>query len=218
MKNTPVIYENDEILILNKPAGLAVQGGQGVSLSLDTGLARETGRPVYLVHRLDKDTAGLMIVAKTPEAAAEWTRRIASRLVSREYTAVCVGEPERAAGVIRADIVRRGVRKSAVTRYEVTERRSVVLGGEAAVLSVVRLRLETGRTHQIRIHTAMSGFPVAGDDLYGNFRLNRLLKKEYGVRRLMLCATRLDARGFGDDLSFEIPLPPHMELRKRDAM
>ena len=88
----PIIYENDEIIIINKPAGLAVQGGQGVVHSVDRDFAEQVGYKIYLVHRLDKDTAGLMVVAKNPVAAGKWTKLIGSKIVKKEYVALCVGK------------------------------------------------------------------------------------------------------------------------------
>ena len=86
----PIIYDNSEIFIINKKAGMSVQGGEKVSHPLDEELSRQTGQKVYLVHRLDKDTSGLMIVAKTPAAANKWTKLIGSKEVEKEYIAICI--------------------------------------------------------------------------------------------------------------------------------
>lgn len=91
MKELPIVYENKEILIVNKPAGLAVQGGQGVKNPLDQLLGRQLGTKVYPVHRLDKETSGLLVVARTSAAAGLWTRLIASGQVKKEYQALCFG-------------------------------------------------------------------------------------------------------------------------------
>ena len=87
MNTVPILYENDEIYVINKPAGLAVQGGQGVAHSLDEDFAKQVGQKVYLVHRLDKDTSGLMVVAKSSFAAGMWTKLISSKAVKKEYIA-----------------------------------------------------------------------------------------------------------------------------------
>ena len=81
----PLVYENDEIFIIDKPAGLAVQGGQGIVHSVDRDFAEQTGQKVFLVHRLDKDTSGLMIVAKNPPAAGKWTKIIGSKIARKEW-------------------------------------------------------------------------------------------------------------------------------------
>ena len=91
MKEIPIIYENNEILIVNKRAGLAVQGGEGVKNPLDSLLSEQLGAKVYPVHRLDKETSGLLVVAKTSAAAHLWTGIIASGQVKKEYQALCFG-------------------------------------------------------------------------------------------------------------------------------
>ncbi len=209
MNSVPVIYENDEIYIVNKPAGMPVQGGANAAHPLDVEFSRQTGKKVFLVHRLDRDTAGLMVVAKSPAAAAKWASLVASKKVSREYTAVCAGAMVPESGIIDEPLVQHGVRKSAVTRYETLRRWSCVCCGTEIEFSVLRLVLETGRMHQIRIHLAASGCPIAGDDMHGNFRLNRLLRKEAGLRRMLLVSSRLTVPSGKSSLIFEIPLPDY---------
>ncbi len=217
MKSCPIIYENDEILIVNKAAGLSVQGGQGVAHPLDEELSKELGYRIHLVHRLDKETCGLLVVAKTPQAAAKWTALIGAKQVKKEYTAVCFGVPEIAgkpllpgeSATIRAPIGKGGKMQEAVTH--VTLMRSWELPGTDVTLSLVQLVLGTGRMHQIRIHLALAKSPVVGDDLHGNFKLNRLLRKERGSKLLMLCARRLTVPAPGGKSGrFEVPLPEHI--------
>ena len=93
MNVLPILFENDEILIINKRAGLAVQGGEKVSHSVDELLAKQIGQKVYPVHRLDKDTSGILVVAKSSSAAGKWTQLIASGSVKKQYTAFCLGIP-----------------------------------------------------------------------------------------------------------------------------
>ncbi|MBR1615508.1 MAG: RluA family pseudouridine synthase, partial [Treponema sp.] len=90
----PIEYEDDEILVINKPAGLAVQGGEGVAHPMDEELPKQLGYKIHLVHRLDKETCGLMVVAKNPEAASKWIKLIEGKLVAKEYTAICFGAPK----------------------------------------------------------------------------------------------------------------------------
>lgn len=211
MKNIPIIYENDEIFIINKPSGVPVQGGEGIAHPLDRELPEQTGCKVYLVHRLDQDTAGLMVVAKTPEAAARWTKLIAGHEVRKEYDAVCIGKFTEKAGTISEDIVQHGGERNAVTRYRVTGEGSVACAdGTALPVSLVHLVLETGRMHQIRIHLSKQGCPVAGDDQHGNFRQNKLLRKAAGVKRLMLAAVTLTVPLGNKPQTFTAPLPEHM--------
>ncbi len=211
MNSVPIIYENDEIYIVNKPAGMPVQGGEKAAHPLDVEFSRQTGKKVFLVHRLDRDTAGLMVVAKSPAAAAKWTALVASKTVSREYTAVCAGVMAPESGIIDEPLVQHGIRKNAVTGYETLRRWSCVCGGTETEFSVLRLVLETGRMHQIRIHLAACGCPIAGDDRHGNFRLNRLLRKEAGLRRMLLISSKLTVPAGKSSLAFEIPLPDYAE-------
>ena len=211
----PVIYENDEIIIINKPAGLAVQGGQGVVHSVDRDFAEQVGYKIYLVHRLDKDTSGLMVVAKTPVAAGKWTKLIGSKIVKKEYLALCAGKMPAKKGIIHEDIVQHGDQKSAVTHYQVEREWTVPYENESGAgelaLSLIRLQLETGRMHQIRIHLAKNNCPIAGDDQHGNFKLNKLLKKACGIKRLQLAAVRLTVPLDGKEKVFEIPNPFDVE-------
>ena len=191
MNAIPIVYENEEIIIINKPAGVSVQGGEGVAHPLDRELPKQTGHEIFLVHRLDKDTSGLMIAAKTKPAAAKWSKLVASRAVKKEYDAICIGTFSERQGVITDDVVQHGEIKRAVTQYAVSEVFEIDCGGEKLSLSLVHLTLETGRMHQIRIHLAKKGCPIALDDKHGNFAKNKLLKKYCGTKRLLLCASKL---------------------------
>ncbi len=127
MREVPVIYENAEILVVNKPAGLAVQGGEGVRNPLDRLLAERLGAKVYPVHRLDKETSGLLVVAKSAAAAGIWTRLIASGRVRKEYRALCFGlargldsaSAVGKTGRLEQPVMVAGERKSAETFYRV---------------------------------------------------------------------------------------------------
>ena len=208
----PIIYEDSEIFVINKRQGLAVQGGAGISHSVDSDLAAQVGQKIYLVHRLDKETSGLLVCAKNPRAAAKWTRILGEKAAEKEYKALCFGAMKNPRGKISSDIVERGVKKRAETFYE-TEKvfeipsegaddgfenrdgknteSKVPAGGLPRKISLLRLRLGTGRTHQLRIHLAAEGVPICGDDKHGDFSANRLLKKKFGIKRLCLCAFRL---------------------------
>ena len=207
----PVVYENDEIFIIDKPAGLAVQGGQGVVHSVDRDFAEQTGQKVFLVHRLDKDTSGLMIVAKNPVAAGKWTKIIGSKIARKEYVALCAGRISPKSGVIKENVIQHGDEKSAVTHYQVEKEWSVPYENENGAgeipLSLIRLQLETGRMHQIRIHLAKNNCPIAGDDQHGNFKLNKLLKKVCKIKRLQLAAVKLTIPLEGKEKVFELNIP-----------
>lgn len=211
MNLVPILYENEEIYVINKPAGLAVQGGQGVSHSLDVDFAKQVGNKVYLVHRLDKDTYGLMIVAKTPAAAGKWTKLIGSKIAVKEYVAICTGSLKQKKGVIHDDVVQHGETKAAVTNYEVEKEWDLTVPAneendtpeQIIHMLQIRLRLETGRMHQIRIHLAKQGCPIAGDDQHGNFKVNKLLKKYFKIKTLQLCSQKLSIPVDGKEKIFE---------------
>lgn len=212
MISIPIIYENSDILIINKPAGLAVQGGQNVTHSLDKDLSEQLGYKIYLVHRLDKDTNGLMIVAKSPFAASIWTNLIGSKKVKKEYIAICAGTLNQKKGIIKENIVQHGIEKNAVTEYEVEETFTRSGTEHEYTFSKIRLKLETGRMHQIRIHLAKQNCPIAADDQHGNFKLNKALKKELKIKQLLLCSQRLSVPIDGKIETFSIELPDFMLL------
>lgn len=193
-----IVYQTDEILVVNKPCGMSTQGGRGAGITLEEVLQHQLGqsgkREVYLVHRLDRDTSGLMIVARSSAAAAKWASLIKSRQVQKEYMALCIGLPRLMQGTIKTPIDG----APAKTRYEVlgagqTEINNAQMGGGGGclTLSLIRARLVTGRKHQIRIHLASIGYPIAGDDKHGNFALNRTLRKECSLRALCLASVKL---------------------------
>ncbi len=221
-ENIPVdvIYEDSDIIVLNKQAGLVVHPAAGhpsgtlVNALLYhcrdlEGVGGEL-RP-GIVHRLDKDTSGVMVVAKNERAMNILARQFKNKRVKKEYIAVIHGLPEPRAGRLETRIARsRSDRKkmsvttapagrTAVTNYEVIEE----LGG----FSVVRLRIETGRTHQIRVHMAHTGHPVAGDRQYGG---RKMRKCDFAVpARQMLHAAKLSFihPGSNRTVTFEAAIP-----------
>ena len=179
-----------------------MQGGEKIAHPLDEELSRQVGQKVYLVHRLDKDTSGLMMVAKTPAAANKWTKLIGSKEVEKEYVALCIGSLPQKQGVINEEIVQHGQKKTAVTHYKVLEEQELEWEGQKIILSRVSLVLQTGRMHQIRIHLAKQGCPIAGDDQHGNFKLNKILRKAAGIKHLQLFSVRLTVPIDGEKSEF----------------
>jgi 23S rRNA pseudouridine1911/1915/1917 synthase len=221
-----VLHEDEEILVLDKPAGLVVHPGAGNAAgTLVNALLHH--RPdlrvlprAGLVHRLDKDTSGVMVVACTPGAHAALVRQLEERSVKREYEAVCVGVMT-GGGTVDAPIgrhpvdrVRMAIReggREAVTHYRVAAR----FRGHTHVLC----RLETGRTHQIRVHLASIRHPIVGDPVYGG-RLAlpkgaspALIEALRGFRRQALHAARLELvhPGSGELVHFEAPLAADLQ-------
>ena len=201
-------------LVLNKPAGLAVQGGKGVKVSLDKILAETRSPPPLLVHRLDKDTSGLVLVAKTKEAAALFSRLLADgkaghKGIVKRYIAVCLGCPEKKEGSIGLDLDIRGSVKKSETRYRVMK--NAYISQDEIHFSVLELTLGTGRMHQIRRHLSLTGNPILGDDKYGDFAINRKLRKSSGLKRLLLhaCGLVIPGAGSGSLLDLQAPLPDY---------
>jgi len=211
----PVIFENDDICVINKPSGLAVQGGSGVSSSVDTLLTEQRGAKAYLVHRLDKDTAGLLITAKNSTAAAVWTKLISSHLVTKRYCALCTGTFASQKGRIDDPVVHKGNAKEAETFFSLRRQADIEAGGMRLCFSLVDLTLGTGRMHQIRIHLAGQKTPIAGDDKYGDFKLNRFLRKTFGIKKMHLAALRLD---FSEQCIGSAFVPPYLEAPFPDFM
>ncbi len=229
-----VLWMDEDMLVLAKPPGLAVQGGSGQRRHLAAALpALRFGREEdpRLVHRLDRDTSGVLVLARTGRAATALTRLFRKRAVTKTYVAVIAGRPEPAAGAIRWGLVKASGRgqaermhlvhpdeidatpgaRPAVTLYRIIE--SV---GKRA--SFVVLRPVTGRTHQLRAHMAALGTPVAGDGKYGG-RGQENPGSGWGAglggslsRKLHLHAVRLELPHpvTGAALRFEAPLPEHM--------
>ena len=213
----PIVFEDASLLVVDKPSGIAVHGGSGVSFGVIESLRAERpqAKVLELAHRLDRDTSGLLLIAKKRSALVEIHRMLREGEVEKIYLAIVKG---RWRGGKRE--LRESLHKYVNARGE--RRVSVHSGGQAAVtrakplavsdqFSLLELRLLTGRTHQIRVHLAHAGHPVLGDDKYGDFELNRALARQ-GVKRLFLHARRLACAhpASGEERKFEAPVPEDM--------
>ena len=218
-----VVYEDDDLVVINKPAGMVVHPAQGHSRGTlvnallarypdlaglaedDSGAADRPG----IVHRLDRDTSGLMIVARTPAALRRLQQQFKARTVEKIYLALVFGRPEAAEGIIdvplgrdprfRQKIAPRSDGKPARTHYRVIE--------DFGAYSLLEIGLETGRTHQIRGHLAWLKCPVVGDTVYGR------KKNVLGLKRQFLHAWRLAFQHprTGETIQLEAPLDPHLQ-------
>ena len=221
-----LLYEDEHLLAIDKPAGVAVHGGSGVSFGVIEQLrrARPQARLLELVHRLDRETSGVLLVAKKRSALKALQEQFRQRSTGKTYLALVLGDwPER------------------LTRLDAPLHKTLVPGGQAGegerrvrvvgtdhpdampALTLVRVAarapghtllavtIKTGRTHQIRVHLAHAGHPIAGDDKYGDFEANRQLHKA-GLRRMFLHAWRLDVLhpAQGQRLQLAAPLPAEL--------
>ncbi|MSQ64434.1 MAG: RluA family pseudouridine synthase [Betaproteobacteria bacterium] len=213
----PIVHEDPSLLVIDKPSGVAVHGGSGVSHGAIELLraARPEAKMLELVHRLDRDTSGLLIVAKKRGALVELHRMLRDGEIEKIYVAVVKGVPARKhfdiTDALHKYVNAKGERRVAVKEGGMEAVTRVKLLGSSGELSFLQLRLMTGRTHQIRVHLAHAGHPVLGDDKYGDFEFNRALARQ-GVKRLFLHARRL---GFkhpvdGKTMKLESPLPDGM--------
>ncbi|MGL4982069.1 MAG: RluA family pseudouridine synthase [Treponemataceae bacterium] len=211
MKTLEVLYQNNEIMIINKPSGLATQGGAGIVHSVDRILEKECNQKVYLVHRLDKDTAGILVVAKNPVSAAKYTKIISYGEAKKTYCAFCTGTPAQKEGYISLSIEQDGKIKAAETFFYCEKNVTKEIEGTEYTFSKVFFELGTGRMHQIRIHAAQKNFPLIGDDKYGDFKKNKLLAKTLGIKKLQLASIALEIPIDGQRQQFSMELPSHME-------
>lgn len=218
-----ILHRDRDIIVVNKPPGMAVHPGAGrgggtlvnALLYADPHLAGIGGRiRPGIVHRLDKDTSGLVVAARNETAMASLSAQFKNRSVHKVYIAIVAGRPDPTRGRIETLIARSRVdrKKMAVSkttgRFAATRYETMEDLGQAAL---VRVFPETGRTHQIRVHMAHMGHPVAGDALYGNRLSSRLSTR---APRQMLHASKISFRHPGTDetVEFEAPLPQDMLL------
>jgi len=213
-----IIHEDDVLLAINKPAGVAVHGGSGISRGVIEWLRleRPQERFLELVHRLDRETSGALLLAKRRSALLALHRQLQEGAVQKLYDVLVKGrwrEPSRS--------VKLSLRKHVLASGE---RRVSVGPGGAPAHTVFRLQrawkdyclleaeLKTGRTHQIRVHLAHLGYPIAGDDKYGDFALNKQLARQ-GLKHMFLHARRMAIAHprSGARLVLEAPLPPALQ-------
>lgn len=219
----PVLFEDEHVLAVDKPAGVAVHGGSGVSFGVIEQLrqARPAARFLELVHRLDRETSGILLVAKRRPALTALQDQFRERETGKTYLALVEGEWPANRKVVDLPLhkylLADGERRVRVVAKDDPEgMRAVTLVKVAQKLpgfSLLEVTIKTGRTHQIRVHLASQAHPIAGDDKYGDFERNKALQKQ-GLRRMFLHAWRLQFNhpATGERIELLSPLPA--DLRK----
>ena len=204
-----VLFESAELLVLNKPAGLAVHEAKTIAknrtlLGLLEGYFRGTPFTPRLVHRLDKDTSGVLLVAKNVEVAQEIASYFEGGKVNKEYLCLVAGRLPRSTGTIDSPLPGRdGKSVRAITHYRIEKRFSDT--------TLVRVTIETGRMHQIRLHFAKLGHPIVLDSRHGDFGFNKSFRKRFGLKRHFLHAARLTMSFRGNRFTWVAPLPDDLQ-------
>jgi len=218
----PPLLEDEYLLAIDKPAGVAVHGGSGVSFGVIEQLrqARPQARLLELVHRLDRETSGILLVAKKRSALKHLQDQFRERETGKTYLALVQGEwPARLKVIdqpLHKYLLPDGERRVKVTTPDDPDgMRSITLVKVAQRLqgsTLLEVTIKTGRTHQIRVHLASNGHPIAGDDKYGDFEWNKALQKQ-GLKRMFLHAWRLQFNhpASGERVALQAELPPELE-------
>jgi 23S rRNA pseudouridine955/2504/2580 synthase len=220
----PVVFEDEHLIAVNKPAGVAVHGGSGVSFGVIEQLrqARPQAKFLELVHRLDKETSGLLLVAKKRSALTALQDQFRSRETGKTYAALVTGAWPASKKVIDVALHKfltaEGERRVRAVEADHDEgRRSITLvkiARKFADFTLLDVTIKTGRTHQIRVHLQSEGHPIVGDEKYGDFALNKAVSKGEAVPghrfgRMFLHARRLkfEHPATGEAIELEAPLP-----------
>ena len=222
----PSVYEDDEIMVVNKPAGVASHPGTGIASGeslIERVQAQLDGREKWsgeifspsLVHRLDKDTSGVLLVAKTGERLRSLVASLREGRIRKRYLALVVGHPQPASATIDAPLTREdnasgaksrvadGEGRAALTRYKTLRK--------IGAYSLLQVIIETGRLHQIRAHLAHIGHPVVGDTRYDRPAEARQHMKELGLKHLFLHSEQVSWEEDGKTRTFTAPLPPELQ-------
>jgi 23S rRNA pseudouridine955/2504/2580 synthase len=219
----PLLLEDDALMAIDKPAGVAVHGGSGVSFGVIEQLrqARPLAKLLELVHRLDRETSGILLVAKKRSALKHLQDQFRERETGKTYLALVQGSwPEKLKVIdsaLHKFLLPDGERRVKITSNEDPDgMRSITLVKVAERLlgcTLLEVTIKTGRTHQIRVHLASQGHPIAGDDKYGNFEWNKALQKQ-GLKRMFLHAWRLQFShpATGKRVELKSNLPSELQL------
>jgi len=221
-----VMHEDQALVALDKPSGWAVHGGSGVSRGIIEQLRAEhpDWRFLELVHRLDRETSGVLLLARKRSALLELHRQLREGETEKHYLVLVKGHWRDAKRHVKLALEKRvtpaGEKRVRVSRQGQAAHTVFRLVRRCEGFSLLEAELRTGRTHQIRVHLAHLGFPIAGDDKYGDFDLNKALSKQ-GLKRMFLHAHRMAFKhpATGEAVEFVSPLPPDLQafLDRLDA-
>ncbi len=219
----PLLLEDDALMAIDKPSGVAVHGGSGVSFGVIEQLrqARPQAKLLELVHRLDRETSGILLVAKKRSALKHVQDQFRERETGKTYLALVQGNWPEKLKVIDSSLLKYllpdGERRVKVTAPDDPDgMRSITLvkvSERLQACTLLEVTIKTGRTHQIRVHLASQGHPIAGDDKYGDFEWNKALNKQ-GLKRMFLHAWRLQFTHpvTGKRIELKSALPPELQL------
>src|SRR5450759_453531 len=213
-----ILFEDEHLLALNKPSGLAVHGGSGVSFGVIEQLRaqRPQARFLELVHRLDRDTSGVLLLAKKRSALTALHGELRAGRVKKYYLTLVKGKWRSQRQSVRLSLhkylLASGERRVAVNAAGQEAHTVFELEQAWREFSLLRAELKTGRTHQIRVHLAYLGFPIAGDDKYGDLELNKRLARA-GLKRMFLHAGCIGFKhpATGSMLTLDAPLPDELQ-------
>ncbi len=222
----PILYEDDALLAVDKPSGVAVHGGSGVSFGVIEQLrsARPQAKFLELVHRLDRETSGALLLAKKRSALTGLHEQMREGKTDKRYLTLVLGQWKNAKQHVRLPLhkfTRPDGERRVMVREDGQESHTVFALQQAySGYSLLEAQLKTGRTHQIRVHLSHLGFPIAGDDKYGDFARNKELMKQ-GLKRMFLHAHSIAFSHplTGEGMRFVAPLPKELErfIAKLDA-
>lgn len=228
------LYQDDHLLVINKPAGTAVHGGSGISYGVIEQLRKQhpDWKFLELVHRLDRETSGVLLLARKRQALLELHKQIREGTVRKHYLTLVRGEWKNSLQNVRLPLLKyltaEGERRVAIATgrndHDKVQQAHTLFALQKTweAFSLLDAELKTGRTHQIRVHLAHLGFPIAGDDKYGDFGLNRQLQKDDGsglaLRRMFLHASVFVCTHpvTGELLRLEAPLPDELRVFLRN--
>jgi len=233
-RDFPILFEDDYLIAIDKPSGVAVHGGSGVSFGVieQMRMARPLSKFLELVHRLDRETSGILLIAKKRSALTHLQNQFRERETDKTYLAMVAGAWPASKKVLDKPLHKYLIEGKAGTP-SLGERRVKVVSKDdpnglpsvtlvkirpsrASAFTMLEVTIKTGRTHQIRVHLSSEGFPIVGDDKYGDFDLNKILMREDklpALKRMFLHAWRLKFShpATGESIQLMAVLPPELE-------